>query len=108
MTADIEIVTQEKENVLTLSSSAITSEDDKYYVNVVKSGKPQKTEIKTWLSSWWVTEIISWVNLWDKIAIIDISTTTTSTTKTSSLFPTGRNSSSSKSSGNMSGPPGGF
>lgn len=112
MTADIEIVTQLKENVLTLSSSAITTEDNKYYVNLVKNKTTTKTQIETGLSSWGKTQIVSWLQLWDRVAIIDISSTTSSTTKSSSLFPTGwRNSSSSSSSSSnrdMWAPPGGF
>lgn len=109
MTADIEIVTQEKDNILTLSSSAITTEDNKYYVNLVKNRTTTKTQIETWLTSWGKTEIVSGLHLGDKVAIIDISSTTTSTkTTTTSLFWAGRNSSSNKSSGNMGWPPGGF
>lgn len=112
MTADIEITTIEKNNVLLLDSSSITTENNKYYVNLVKNWKTQKTEISIWLVSSWKTQIIKWLNKWDKIKVEDFSNKTTPTkTTTNSLFwpSTSRTSSNrSGSSNNNMWPPGWF
>lgn len=103
MTADIEIITAEKENILILPSSAITSENDTYYVNISYNWKTIKKEIQTWISSWGKTEIVSWLHIWDRVSIIDISSTTTSKKQTPSLF--GNPGSKRTSWGNAGWPP---
>ncbi|MDD5769726.1 MAG: efflux RND transporter periplasmic adaptor subunit [Candidatus Gracilibacteria bacterium] len=112
MTADIEITSQQKDNILLLSTTAITTENDKYYVNLVKNGNTIKTEITTGLSSSGKTEIISGLNLGDQVSSADF-TSTTSTTKSSSSSIFGistnrRSSSSGTSSSNNNRPPDGF
>jgi len=37
MTADIEIIIEQKENILILPTTSITTQDDKYYVNLNKN-----------------------------------------------------------------------
>ncbi len=103
MTADIEIITAEKENILILPSSAITSENDAYYVNISYNWKTIKKEIQTWISSWGKTEIVSWLHIWDRVSIIDISSATTSKKQTPSLF--GNPGSKRTSWGNAGWPP---
>lgn len=108
MTWDVELIVAEKTNVLLVSALAITTENNKSYVNLEKNWKIIKTEVITWLAISGKTEIVSWLSLWDKISITDYTTTSTSktTTSTSLLNLWWSKSSSSKSS--MQGPPGGF
>ncbi|MDD4151324.1 MAG: efflux RND transporter periplasmic adaptor subunit, partial [Candidatus Gracilibacteria bacterium] len=113
MTGDVELIVAEKTNVLLVSTSAITTENNKSYVNIEKNGKIVKTEVVTGLAVSGKTEIISGLSLGDKISITDYTATTTSTTTTSTslLNLGGSKSSSSKSSSSsssMQGPPGGF
>lgn len=88
MTADIEIITLEKDNVLVVSTKAISTQDNKSYVNVEKNWKIQKIEIETGTASSWKTEILSWVTLWDKVVIAEVkaSSSTTSSSSSSSLI----------------------
>jgi RND family efflux transporter MFP subunit len=102
MTADIEIITQEKNDVVVVSSTAISTSDNKSYVTVMKDWREERIEVQTWLVSSWKTEIISWLSIWDKIILRTYSASTSSwtTTKTStSLFPTWSWRNSSRSSG---------
>ena len=86
MTANINIVTEKKDNILLLPSSAISSENNKYYVQKVQNNQTKKVEIQTWLSVWGKTEIVVWLSLWDTVSVTDFSSTTTTKTTTSSLF----------------------
>jgi hypothetical protein len=47
MTANINIVTEKKDNILLLPSSAISSENNKYYVQKVQNNQTKKVEIQT-------------------------------------------------------------
>jgi len=46
MTADIEIITLKKDDVLVVSTKAISTQNNKSYVNIEKNGKIQKVEIE--------------------------------------------------------------
>lgn len=109
MTADIEIIIEQKENILILPTTSITTQDDKYYVNLNKNWKIIKTKIEVWLSSWWQIEIISWLEVWDKVSVTSFSWTTSKSTWTS-LFslPSWNNRNRTSWSSNTSGPPWGF
>ncbi|MDD2907257.1 MAG: efflux RND transporter periplasmic adaptor subunit [Candidatus Gracilibacteria bacterium] len=103
--ADVEIITESKQGILLLKTSAISEKDGKYFVNLIKDGKQVETEIEIGIASDGMTEIISGLNEGDEISLTTYVSTTTTEEKTStSLFstPTGNRS------GNMSGPPGGF
>lgn len=112
MTWDVEIIVAEKKDVLVVSSEAITTENDKSYVNLEKNWKKVKTEVVVWISADSKTEIVSWLSLWDKIVITNFTATdSSSTTKSSSLLNLwwNKSSSSSKSSSSQQmWPPGGF
>nr|MDD3720665.1 HlyD family efflux transporter periplasmic adaptor subunit [Candidatus Gracilibacteria bacterium] len=113
MTANVEIIIESKENILTVKSSVITDEDGKNYVNLMKNGQTVKTEVVTGISANGLTEIVSGLNEGDEVATEEFKVSSTSTTTTSSLFsPGGTKSSSSSSSRSSSngefGPPGGF
>lgn len=83
MTADIEIITLEKNDVLVVSTKAISTQDNKSYVSIEKNGKIQKVEIEIGTASSWKTEILSWLSLGDKIVITEIKTTNSSNTSSS-------------------------
>ncbi len=111
MTADVELIVAEKTNILVVSTEAITTENNKSYVNLDKNWKIVKTEVVVWINADSKTEIVSGLNLWDKISITNYTASDSSSTKTSSLINLwwSRSSSSSKSSSSsMQGPPGGF
>lgn len=85
MTANIEIITSSKENVLVVSSWNIFSKNNKTYVNLLKNWEKIQTEVKTWITANWKTEIISWLNKWDKISVIEVKSSTNSNSP-NSLF----------------------
>lgn len=110
MTADVEIVAEEKEWVILVSTTAITTEDDKSYVTIEKNWKTTKTEVETWLVSGTKTEITDWLSVWDKIIISNYSSSSSSTetTTSTSLFGWSSWNSNRSSWGGMWGPPGWF
>jgi HlyD family secretion protein len=57
--ADIYLVTQVKNNVLSVPTSAISVEGSKRYVTAVRSGKPQRVEVQIGVASDTQTEILS-------------------------------------------------
>lgn len=104
MTADVSIITLEKNDVLLLDSTAIKSEWTKNYVIVKQNGEKKQEEISIWAVSNGKTEILSWLEEGDEVIIELVKTTSTSEKETkTSLFPTwwwGWNRSSSNSSSN--------
>ncbi len=104
MTADVSIITLEKNDVLLLDSTAIKSEWTKNYVIVKENGEKKQEEITIWAVSNGKTEILSWLEEGDEVIIELVKTTSTSEEETkTSLFPTwwwGWNRSSSNSSSN--------
>ncbi len=122
MTANVEIIVESKENILVLKTSAITDKDGKKYVTVIKNWQQNELEIVTWISADGMTEIASWLNVWDQIATQEyVSGSSTSATSnslfsvpsrwgdsTSSKTSTTSSSSSSNKSSNDFWPPGGF
>lgn len=69
MTANIEIINEERDWVVLVSASAITtSKEGKNIVRIAsESWRPETREVEVWLSSNWKTEIISWISEWEKI-----------------------------------------
>ncbi len=84
MTADIEIITLKKDDVLVVSTKAISTQDNKSYVNIEKNGKIQKVEIEIGTASSWKTEILSWLSLGDKVVITEVKSTSSSSNSSSS------------------------
>lgn len=85
--ADVEIITESKEDILLLKTSAITEKDWKYYVNLIKDWKQVETEVEIGIASDWMTEIISWISEWDEVWLTTfISTTSTQEETSTSLF----------------------
>jgi HlyD family secretion protein len=70
MSVDAEIIAEQKDNVVVVPSTAITKDRQGVsYVNVVKNGVPQRTEVKTGLVGNDTTEILSGVNEGDEVAV---------------------------------------
>lgn len=69
MTADVEIINELKENILLLKTSAINTVWDKKMVTINRNWVKENVEITTWLSSDGMTEILSWLNDWDKVIV---------------------------------------
>lgn len=91
MTADVEIVVSQAEDAILISTTAITTKNNKSYVTVNKNWKMQQVEITTGMSSDWKTQVLTWLSVWDNIVIKTYSatkTTTETTTQSTSLFPT--------------------
>lgn len=90
MTWDVEIITESKENVLIISSTAISTKDWKNYVTINDKWQTKSVEVVTWMVSFWKTEIVSWLSLWDRVVTTSYSLSSTweQTTKSNSLFPT--------------------
>lgn len=69
MTADVEIISEYKADILLIKTSLIKTSGDKKIVLVENNWKQEQVEVETWLSSDWKTEIISWLSLWDRVIV---------------------------------------
>jgi len=89
MTADLEIITESVENVIIIKTSAIKEKNKINHVTVLENWKEVQKEVEVWISSNWMSEIISWLSKWDKIIIDEFVTSSTWENKSnsSSLFP---------------------
>lgn len=89
MTADIEIITEEKNDVIIVSTTAIKELNWKKYVTVDNGQGRKDVDVITGIESWWKTEILTWLNVWDKIVISDFtaSSTTDNSAKKWSIIP---------------------
>lgn len=67
MTANLEIITDKKEDVLIIPTRAIKYEDSLRYVEVLNNGEPKKVQIKTGLESDQFVEITDGLKEGDKI-----------------------------------------
>jgi HlyD family secretion protein len=104
MSANTEIITQEKKDILTVTSSAVKTKNKKVYVEIfeipllnsnngtgsVSSVSPIKKEVTIGLSDDSKTEIISGLNEGDQIVLK--TTTSTTSSKASSITPSILNS----------------
>ncbi len=75
MGADGQIVVEEKENVLMVPTSAVTSERQNTYVTVLENGTEKRVEVKIGISDGRNTEIISGLNEGDKVVVSSLPTT---------------------------------
>lgn len=103
MTVTAVIITSSKTDVLMVKSSAIKTQGDASYVQVLVNGAPQNKTVVVGDSNDTMTEITSGVSEGDEIIVQTITTSATSKTSSSKTSSSG---SSSKSSN--SGPPGGM
>lgn len=97
MTTNIEIITEQKQNILVIKNTAISEKNWKKYVILQNNWTELETEIQTWIFSWWFTEVVSWLKQWDIVVIKDFSSVnpvSTATPASTSLFsvPTWRGS----------------
>lgn len=67
LSGDVEIVTQSKENILTIPSKAISENNGKSTVSVLKAGKTEKVIIKTGLTNNIDTEVVSGLEEGEKV-----------------------------------------
>lgn len=87
MTANVEIITESRKNVVLLKTTAIKEKDWKNYVLLDENGVQVETNIEIWISSDWMTEIVSWLNEWDVVYVEQFVSTSTDAQETStSLF----------------------
>lgn len=69
MTADVEIITAEKDGVLLISESAIRRRENRYFAQVLKSGAPEEVEVEVGIRSDGMAEILSGLSEGDEIII---------------------------------------
>ena len=86
MAASANIITATRTDVLIVPSSAVTTQNSATVVQVMKNGKPQYAQVVTGISSDTQTEIVSGVKEGDTVVTGTISTATTTSTQTSSVF----------------------
>lgn len=67
MSATVDVTLEKKENVLVIPSLSITSTWDIKSVQVWKDNQLQTRDIVTGLTDWKNTEIVSWLDEWEKI-----------------------------------------
>lgn len=77
MTANANIITQIKNNVLLVPSSAVQTQNNSNYVRVLKNGQIEKVQIETGISSSTQTEIVSGLSEGDSVITSSLSTSTT-------------------------------
>lgn len=82
MTATIEIIIEEKNDVLVVPTLSLTTQNGKTFVQVVENGIPRKQEVEVGAADGKNTEIVSGLNEGDEI--VEIMTSTTSSTTTNS------------------------
>jgi RND family efflux transporter MFP subunit len=73
MNGDVEIILEERENILSVPSSAIMKRKEKYYLFVVHNGIVQKKEVTIGLEAETETEIKQGINEKDELVIEKIS-----------------------------------
>jgi HlyD family secretion protein len=86
MSASVEIITNQKQNILTVSSSSIKSKNGNSYIEMLENSSVVKKNVQTGISDDTKTEIISGLIEGDKIISKTITGTTTSTTKAPSII----------------------
>jgi len=90
MSAETNIITQMKDNILLVPVSAIQTQNDSTYVRILKNGQIQQVPVETGISSDTQTEIVSGISEGD-IVVTSITTTSngTGTQRTQSIFSGG-------------------
>jgi len=100
MSTSVSIITENKSNVLLISNSAVKTQGNNYYVEIMENGQttPTRKTVEIGISNDTQTEIISGISEGDKV----VTKTSASTNNTSSS-----NSSSNQNNTNDRGGPGG-
>ncbi|MDQ1343613.1 MAG: HlyD family secretion protein [Patescibacteria group bacterium] len=105
MTATVTIVTEERSGVVLVPTSAISQTDGKKTVRVWTNGRSKTVEVKAGLTEGANTEILSGVNVGDKVVTTAFAITTKTGSSGFSLFGAGRRSSGASSGSSSSSPP---
>jgi len=114
MAVNADIITDVKNDVIVVDSTAVTTTNGESSVQVKKDNKVTTVKVETGISNDSQTEIISGINEGDDVVTSVVNATSTSQTSTNTTSPFsglgGGSSSSKSSSGGMpaGGPPGGF
>ncbi len=92
MGADADVIVEQKENVLTVPNSAITSKNSKKYVTIVNNGQENQVEVTTGVSDETNTEILTGLSENDRVKVTSLPTTgftstTSSTNRGGSFIP---------------------
>ena len=77
MSVSAEIMTGEKQNVLTISNSALKNEGNNYYVQILNNQKPERKNVKIGIANNIKTEILSGIQEGDKVVTQTIGAATT-------------------------------
>lgn len=89
MSVSASIITDVKQNVLIVPSSAVKNDGSDDYVEVLSGNTPERKSVQTGVSNSTDTEIISGVNAGDKVVTQTINSSATTSTSTSSTNRTG-------------------
>lgn len=85
MSAKAYIIVNEKKDILLVPNTYITELGDKSFVNVSKNWSTKKQFITVGITDWSFTEVLSWLEEWDKI-VKEITTSNSSEQKSSSIM----------------------
>ncbi len=88
MSAQVNIITQTKDNALTVPSSAITTQNGQSYVKVMKDGTPTSVAVTTGLTADSQVEITSGLNEGDTVVTAAKSSNSGTNTSSQSIFST--------------------
>ncbi|PIR66974.1 MAG: hypothetical protein COU51_00985 [Parcubacteria group bacterium CG10_big_fil_rev_8_21_14_0_10_36_14] len=74
MSVSVSIITNSKQNILTVPLGAVKTQGQTSYVDILKDGEPQKTQVETGISNDTLIEITSGLNEGDMVVTQTIST----------------------------------
>ncbi len=86
MSVSANIITSIKQDVLTIENSAIKSQGDTTYVQVMNNGVPENVDVVTGVSNDEVTELVSGLNEGDSYIASTVTASTQTTAQAPSLF----------------------
>ena len=103
MSVSAEIVTNSKQDIITVPSSAIKTQNGGNYVQIMKNSIPENRKVELGIANDTNTEIISGLNIGDEVVIQTMNLNTSKSSSSSSSNSNGKNSNSDRG-----GPPGGM
>jgi len=80
LTVTVSIIVDERNDVLLVSNTAITTQGGQTYVQVLKDGVIEERSIRVGISNWQYTEVTDGLTEGEKVVIPETATTSTSTT----------------------------